>query len=91
MTPVEALDKAIGRGGIDPFKGHLCPRGGGVPGEVIAGCDAETREALSRLTAADIAASKLSRYIAWLGYVEPAGKGLSKLKLEFDAKHWRRR
>ena len=91
MSPVDALDAAIQRGGYPSLFSSFKPRPGGIPGEVIAKLDAETREALTRLTSEHIRPGRAPTWAAWLGYTEASGQGISKLKMEYDAKHWRRR
>jgi hypothetical protein len=69
MTPIEALQKAIFRGGwpsVVSSRRHR--RYDGVPGEIIAQMAPEVREALAELRSSDIEAKKLSRFVAWLGY-----------------------
>lgn len=80
MTPVEALEGAIGHGLLIRFNRHLWHRY--PPGSVISKLlSAEQRAALSKLTAGDIRSIRQDVVAA---YLEPVDTTFREMKLRFD-------
>jgi len=76
MTPLDALECAIARGGTPSVLAIRYPRGRGRPGEIIERLDTPVREALGQLRSGDVDIHRAPRLAPWLAPEEVLNPGL---------------